>query len=103
MDRSGRDASKAHCTGADALFSGLLEVLLAKEVGDRTAWQTMLKGNGADQDLEHIRQQLMSSCAQGIAGLQLQHGEAAFELLEDAPETRISYPVLSWPEKVKGT
>ena len=82
-------------------FSGLLEVLLAKEVGDRTAWQTMLKGNGADQDLEHIRQQLMSSCAQEIAGLQLQHGEAAFELLEDAPETRISYPVLSWPEKVK--
>ena len=58
-------------------FSGLLEVLLAKEVGDRTAWQTMLKGNGADQDLEHIRQQLMSSCAQGIADLQLQHGEAA--------------------------
>ena len=43
----------------------------------------------------------MSSCAQGIAGLQLQHGEAAFELLEDAAETRISYPVLSWPEKVK--
>tara|TARA_A200000159_G_scaffold89427_1_gene82857 strand:- start:9 stop:809 length:801 start_codon:yes stop_codon:yes gene_type:complete len=82
-------------------FSGLLEVLLAKEVGDRTAWQTMLKGNGADQDLEQIRQQLMTSCAQGIADLQLQHGEAAFQLLEDAPETKISYPVLSWPEKVK--
>ena len=61
----------------------------------------MLKGNGADQDLEQIRQQLMTSCAQGIADLQLQHGEVAFQLLEDAPETKISYPVLSWPEKVK--
>jgi len=82
-------------------FSGLLEVLLAKEVGDRTAWQTMLKGNGADQDLEQIRQQLMTTCAQGIADLQLQHGEAAFQILEDAPETKISYPVMSWPEEVK--
>ena len=81
--------------------SGLLEVLCAKEVGDRTAWQTMLKGNGAPQDLEQIRRQLMVSCERGIADLQLQYGESAFELLEDAPETRIEYPVLSWPEKIK--
>jgi hypothetical protein len=78
-----------------------LEVLFAKEVGDRTAWQTMLKGNGADQDLEQIRQKLMSVCAQGVADLQLNYGDGAFEILEDAPETRIEYPVLSWPEKVK--
>ena len=32
--------------------SGLLEVLCAQHVGDRTAWQTMLKGNGEPQDLE---------------------------------------------------
>lgn len=81
--------------------SGLLEVLCAREVGDRTAWQTMLKGNGTPQDLEQIRRQLMASCERGIADLQLQYGESAFELLEDAPETRIEYPVLSWPEKIK--
>lgn len=81
--------------------SGLLEVLCAREVGDRTAWQTMLKGNGAPQDLEQIRRQLMVSCERGIADLQIQYGESAFELLEDAPETRIEYPVLSWPEKIK--
>jgi len=81
--------------------SGLLEVLCAKEVGDRTAWQTMLKGNGEPQDLEKIRQHLMATCANGVADLKLQHGESAFELLEDAPETQIDYPVLSWPEKVK--
>ena len=81
--------------------SGLLEVLCAKEVGDRTAWQTMLKGNGTPQDLEQIRRQLMASCERGIADLQLLCGESAFEFLEDAPETRIEYPVLSWPEKIK--
>ena len=81
--------------------SGLLEVLCAQQVGDRTAWQTMLKGNGEPQDLEAIRQKVMASCKEGIADLQLQHGESAFELLEDGPETEIEYPVLNWPEKVK--
>ena len=81
--------------------SGLLEVLCAQHVGDRTAWQTMLKGNGEPQDLEAIRQKVMASCKEGIADLQLQHGESAFELLEDAAETEIEYPVLNWPEKVK--
>ncbi|MGA0335491.1 MAG: DUF2797 domain-containing protein [Luminiphilus sp.] len=81
--------------------SGLLEVLFAREVGDRTAWQTMLKGNGEPQDLESVRQRIVSQCANGIADLKLQHGAAAFELIEDAPETLINYPVLSWPEKVK--
>lgn len=81
--------------------SGLLEVLFAREVGDRTAWQTMLKGNGDAQDLEALRQQLVTTCQNGIADLQLQYGEAAFELIEDAPETLIDYPVLNWPEKVK--
>lgn len=81
--------------------SGLLEVLCAQQVGDRTAWQTMLKGDGEPQDLEAIRQKVMASCKEGIADLQLQHGESAFELLEDAPETEIEYPVLNWPEKVK--
>ena len=81
--------------------SGLLEVLFAQHVGDRTAWQTMLKGNGEPQDLEAIRQKVMASCKEGIADLQLQYGEPAFELLKDAPETEIEYPVLNWPEKVK--
>ena len=81
--------------------SGLLEVLCAQQVGDRTAWQTMLKGNGEPQDLEAIRQKVMASCKEGIADLKLQYGESAFELLEDAPETEIEYPVLNWPEKVK--
>jgi hypothetical protein len=81
--------------------SGLLEVLFAREVGDRTAWQAMLKSNGEPQNLESVRQRIVASCRSGIADLALQFGEAAFELIEDAPETSINYPVLSWPEKIK--
>ena len=97
----GATQAKPIARAATRHYSGLLEVLCAKEVGDRTAWQTMLKGNGAPQDLEQIRQQLMSSCEQGIADLTLNYGAASFEFLEDADETWIDYPVLSWPEKVK--
>ena len=81
--------------------SGLLEVLFAKEVGDRTAWQTMLKGNAEPQDLEEVRQRIVSNCRVDIADLALRFGETAFELIDDAPEISISYPVLAWPEKVK--
>ena len=81
--------------------SGLLEVLFAKEVGDRTAWQTMLKGNAEPQDLEEVRQRIVSNCRTDIADLALRFGETAFELIDDAPEISISYPVLAWPEKVK--
>ena len=81
--------------------SGLLEVLCAREISDRTAWQTMLKGNGVPQDLEHARQTLMATCEPGLTELRAEHGEGAFELLQDAPETQIDYPVITWPEKVK--
>ena len=80
--------------------SGLLEVLLAKHVADKTAWQTMLKGNGADVDLEAHQQELAELCADGIAGLQDSHGVQAIQWL-DAPNTvAIDYPVLEWPVKV---
>ena len=80
--------------------SGLLEVLLAQHVADKTAWQTMLKGNGADVDLEAHQQQLAELCADGIAGLQGAHGVQGIQWLEDSSTVSIDYPVLEWPVKV---
>lgn len=80
--------------------SGLLEVLLAQHVADKTAWQTMLKGNGADVDLEAHQQQLAELCADGIAGLQDAHGVQGIQWLEDSSTVSIDYPVLEWPVKV---
>jgi hypothetical protein len=61
----------------------------------------MLKGNAEPQDLEEVRQRIVSHCRNDIADLALRFGETAFELIDDAPEISISYPVLAWPEKVK--
>ena len=80
--------------------SGLLEVLLAQHVADKTAWQTMLKGNGADVDLEVHQQELAKLCADGIAGLQDSHGVQAIQWLDASNTVAIDYPVLEWPVKV---
>ena len=80
--------------------SGLLEVLLAQHVADKTAWQTMLKGNGADVDLEAHQQELAKLCADGIAGLQDSHGVQAIQWLDASNSVAIDYPVLEWPVKV---
>jgi len=80
--------------------SGLLEVLLAQHVADKTAWQTMLKGNGADVDLEAHQQELAKLCADGIAGLQDSHGVQAIQWLDASHTVAIDYPVLEWPVKV---
>ena len=80
--------------------SGLLEVLLAQHVADKTAWQTMLKGNGADVDLEAHQQELAKLCAEGIAGLQDSHGVQAIQWLDASNTVAIDYPVLEWPVKV---
>jgi len=80
--------------------SGLLEVLLAQHVADKTAWQTMLKGNGADVDLEAHQQELAKLCADGIAGLQDSHGVQAIQWLDASNTIAIDYPVLEWPVKV---
>ena len=81
-------------------LSGLLEITLAKHVADKTAWQTMLKGDGAPVSLEERRQELMSLCTEEIEALQTRFGLQSLTLLEDADETNISYPVLAYPEKV---
>ncbi len=80
--------------------SGLLEVLLAQHVADKTAWQTMLKGNGADVDLEAHQQELAKLCADGIAGLQDSHGIQAIQWFDASDTVAIDYPVLEWPVKV---
>lgn len=83
------------------LQSGLVETLFKNHVADKTNWQAMLKGDAEPKDLEQQRQDLMDSCATELASLQQQHGLQAIAVLEQAPETTISYPVLEYPEKVK--
>jgi hypothetical protein len=83
------------------LHSGLLEVALAREIGDRTQWQAMLKGDGEPQDLPAAAAALLERCADDVAALQRHHGLQALSRLENAAVTTIRFPVLEYPGKVK--
>lgn len=80
--------------------SGMLEVMLAKHVADKTAWQTMLKGNGGAIDLSAKQHELAELCAEGIAALTEAHGLQAIQWQDESATVCIDYPVLEWPVKV---
>ncbi|MFN2288814.1 MAG: DUF2797 domain-containing protein [Chromatocurvus sp.] len=86
---------------SNRLQSGLVETVFARHVADKTNWQAMLKGAGEVRDLAAARDVLMAECADDIAALQATHGINAIQPLADAQETRITYPVLEYPIKVK--
>jgi Protein of unknown function (DUF2797) len=81
--------------------SGLVETLFKAHIADKTNWQAMLKGPSEAVDLEAERQRLVAECAPDIARLQDSHGLQAISVLEGQAETRIDYPVLAYPSKVK--
>jgi hypothetical protein len=86
---------------ANRLQSGLAETLFAQHVADKTQWQAMLRGPGEPVDLAAARDELLERCAEPLAALQDREGLAALQPVPEAAETRIDYPVLSYPSKVK--
>ena len=81
--------------------SGMVEIVFKNHIADKTNWQAMLKGDAQPRDLEQVRQELMAACAAEIEHMQAQHGLQSISVLAQAEETRISYPVLEYPDKVK--
>jgi hypothetical protein len=82
------------------LHSGLVETVFKNHIADKTHWQAMLKGDAQPCDLEQARKRLLEECAGEIDDLQRQFGLQAITVLEEHPETRISYPVLEYPTRV---
>lgn len=80
--------------------SGLVEDLLRTQVADKTNWRALLKGDAEPVDLAGVREQLMSSCAEGIAALQQRFGLQAIQPVGDAEVLEIRYPVEAYPTKV---
>lgn len=85
---------------SNRLQSGLLEVVFKSHVADKTNWRAMLKGEVDEIDLFQQRDRLLADCNAEIAELQNRFGLQSIQLLEDAVETRIEYPVLQYPTKV---
>lgn len=86
---------------SNRLQSGLVETLFKSHVADKTSWQAMLKGDADPVDLEQERQRLVQQCEPALQTLRETHGLQAIAVLEAAEETRINYPVLEHPAKVK--
>jgi hypothetical protein len=82
------------------LHSGLVEAVFKNHIADKTHWQAMLKGDAQPCDLEQARKRLLEECAGEIDDLQRQFGLQAITVLEEHPETRISYPILEYPTRV---
>ena len=80
--------------------SGLVEDLLRTQVADKTNWRALLKGDAVPLDLPAIRDQLLESCAEGIAALQQRFGLQAIQPVGDADVLEIRYPVEAYPTKV---
>ncbi|MEM7611081.1 MAG: DUF2797 domain-containing protein [Pseudomonadota bacterium] len=88
------------------LIAGLLEKSISAHVSDRTDWRRMLKGNPEPIDLAARADRLITETAAeidaiaGDASAKTDGNEKPFERF-DGQETRISYPVTAWPEKIK--
>lgn len=81
--------------------SGLVEHLFKDHIADKTNWQAMLKGDAEPCDLEAARVRLVAECAADIDRLRQAYGLQSITELAGAEETRITYPVLEYPVKVR--
>jgi Protein of unknown function (DUF2797) len=81
--------------------SGLVEVVIAKHISDKTSWQQMLKNNVEVIDLAVKRDELMETCKTELADITQRFGVQAIECLPDGQAVDINYPVKRYPDKVK--
>ena len=82
-------------------ISGLVEVVIAKHISDKTSWQQMLKNNVEVIDLAVKRDELMETCKTELADITQRFGPQAIECLPDEQSVDIHYPVKRYPDKVK--
>lgn len=82
-------------------ISGLIEIVIAKHVSDKTSWQQMLKSKVEPVDLAAKRDDLITVCATELAEITQRFGSQAIEFLVDESAVDIHFPVDSYPVKVK--
>lgn len=80
--------------------SGFVEDALRSQVGDRTNWRALLRGDVEPVDLLQVRDQLLDSCAESILALQERFGLQAIQPIHDVDVLDMAYPVEAYPEKI---
>lgn len=82
-------------------ISGLIESAIARHVSDRTHWQKMLKNQTSPIDLKARRDELLDICKAELSQITRRFGSESCQILTEASEVAIHYPVLEYPVKVK--
>jgi hypothetical protein len=82
-------------------ISGLIEIVIAKHVSDKTSWQQMLKSKAEPIDLLAKRDELVEICVSELAEISQRFGPQAVEFLADETVLDIHFPVDNYPVKVK--
>lgn len=80
--------------------AGLVEVLLKQTLNDKTNWRKMLKNEVAEIDLLAEKQRILQHVAADLAQLQARYNDDVIAILEDEVPTQITYPVMTYPEKI---
>jgi Protein of unknown function (DUF2797) len=81
--------------------SGLVEVIIAKHISDKTSWQQMLKNNVEVVDLAAKRDELLVTCKAELTDIAQRFGAEAIKCLPYEQAVDIHYPVNRYPDKVK--
>lgn len=76
-------------------IAGLIEVIFARHVSDKTNWQQMLKADAVKLDLLAERDRLLELCQTELSAL-----SSHYQLLHEAV-LDIKFPVLQYPKKIK--
>lgn len=82
---------------ASRYLSGLIEVIIAKHISDKTSWQRMLKSQGELIDLSAERDRLTAICSAEL----IEFRQHSVEYLKQESVIHISYPICSMPNKLK--
>ncbi|MFA6052043.1 MAG: DUF2797 domain-containing protein [Methylobacter sp.] len=82
-------------------ISGLIEVVIANHVSDKTSWQQMLKNQVNPIDLAAKRDELMIVCKPELDEIIQRFGQQAIEFLAHEQTVDIHFPVDSYPLKIK--
>lgn len=80
--------------------AGLVEMVLAQHVSDKTQWQRMLKGQVVPLDLNQEKERLLKLCAPALQALAEPTEINEIQYLT-TPVVNILFPVLQYPQKVK--
>jgi len=84
----------------ERLLSGLVEIEIAKHIGDKTNWRTMLKGQPDTLDLVTMQEKVHILIQKPLQAIQDKYGLQAVQALEPKP-VEINYPVNHYPVKIK--